>query len=414
MKSKILTFMMAIVAMSTVFVACSDDDKTEPEVLVKHTLTLDLPLNVQADTLIDAKAVFTNVNTKATYTLSKFEMKGKQFADTLTLPAGTYTIEVHGNVTYQLNGDTIKTPVKAVKENVHINQAPESSAIGNTTMALSTYNAQDGFVISEIFFTGTLTPKGKQYIDDQYIKIANNSDTVMYADGLAIAESDFLTVIKQDYKPDLMNQAMTISAMYVIPGSGKEHPVKPGEELVLAVNAKNHKEINSNSIDLSKADFEFYDKSSNPNISDDDNPNVPNLLSWTTSSATYFVMHNRGFKAYAIAKPQVDRETYTSKYLYTYSWVFTFNGKAYPMSDEANFLPNTWIIDAVNLSVASDYKWGVVAATLDAGWTHCGSVDHDKTRYGKAVVRKKTGNKWVDTNNSTNDFNADAKPTLFK
>ena len=125
-------------------------------------------------------------------------------------------------------------------------------------------------------------------------------------------------------------------------------------------------------------------------------------------------MHNRGFKAYAIAKPQVDRETYTSKYLYTYSWVFTFNGKAYPMSDEANFLPNTWIIDAVNLSVASDYQWGVVAATLDAGWTHCGSVDHDKTRYGKAVVRKKTGNKWVDTNNSTNDFNADAKPTLFK
>ncbi len=236
----------------------------------------------------------------------------------------------------------------------------------------------------------------------------------MYADGLAIAESEFLTVIKQDYTPDLMNQAMTVSAMYVIPGTGKEHPVKPGEELVLAVNAKNHKEINSNSIDLSKADFEFYDKSSNPNISDDDNPNVPNLLSWTTSSATYFVMHNRGFKAYAIAKPQVDRETYTSKYLYKYSWVFTFKGQAYPMSDEACFLPNTWIVDAVNLSVQSDYKWGVVAATLDAGWTHCGSVDKDKTRYGKAVVRKKAGNKWVDTNNSTNDFNADAKPTLFK
>ena len=414
MKSKILTFMMAIVAMSTVFVACSDDDKTGPEVLVKHILTLDLPLNVQADTLIDTKAVFTNVNTKATYTLSKFEMKGKQFVDTLTLPAGTYTIEVHGNVTYQLNGDTIKTPVKAVKENVHINQAPESSAISNTTMALSTYNAQDGFVISEIFFTGTKTPEGKQYTDDQYIKIANNSDTVMYADGLAIIESEFLTVDKQDYTPDLMNQAMTISAMYVIPGSGKEHPVKPGQELVLAVDAKNHKEFNKNSIDLSKADFEFYDVSSNPNISDDDNPNVPNLLSWTTESATYFSMHNRGFKAYALAKPQVDRETYVSKYQYKYKWVFKFEEYVFNQEATSNFVPNTWIVDAVNLSIQSDYQWGVVAATLDAGWTHCGSVDHDKTRYGKAVVRKKSGNKWVDTNNSTNDFNADAKPTLFK
>ena len=414
MKSKILAFIIAFVAMNTIFIACSDDDKTEPEVSVRHALTLDLPLNVQAGTLTDAKAVFTNVNTKATYTLSNFKKAGTQFADTLTLPAGNYTVEVHGNVTYQLNGETVKSPVRAVKENVRINQAPESSAIGSTNVALSTYNAQDGFVISEIFFTGTLTPEGKQYTDDQYIKIGNNSDTVMYADGLAIAESDFLTVDKQDYTPDLMQQAMTVSALYVIPGSGKEHPVKPGEELVLAIDAKNHKEFNKNSIDLSKADFEFYDKSSDPNISDDDNPNVPNLLSWTTSSATYFSMHNRGFKAYAIARPQVDQETYTSKYVYNYKWTFTFDGETYPMDNDANFLPNTWIIDAVNLSVASDYQWGVVAATLDAGWSHCGSTDQDQSRYGKAVVRKKSGNKWTDTNNSTNDFNADAKPTLFK
>lgn len=414
MIKKFLAFTMAIVAMSMVFVACSDDNKTEPEVSVRHALTLDLPLNVQAGTLTDAKAVFTNVNTKATYTLSNFKKAGTQFADTLTLPAGNYTVEVHGNVTYQLNGETVKSTVRAVKENVRINQAPESSAISSTNVALSTYNAQDGFVISEIFFTGTLTPEGKQYTDDQYIKIGNNSDTVMYADGLAIAESDFLTVDKQDYTPDLMQQAMTVSALYVIPGSGKEHPVKPGEELVLAIDAKNHKEFNKNSIDLSKADFEFYDKSSDPNISDDDNPNVPNLLSWTTSSATYFSMHNRGFKAYAIARPQVDQETYTSKYVYNYKWTLTFDGETYPMDNDANFLPNTWIIDAVNLSVASDYQWGVVAATLDAGWSHCGSTDQDQSRYGKAVVRKKSGNKWTDTNNSTNDFNADAKPTLFK
>ena len=67
MIKKFLAFTMAIVAMSMVFVACSDDNKTEPEVSVRHALTLDLPLNVQTGTLTDAKAVFTNVNTKAAY-----------------------------------------------------------------------------------------------------------------------------------------------------------------------------------------------------------------------------------------------------------------------------------------------------------------------------------------------------------
>ncbi|MBP5704128.1 MAG: DUF4876 domain-containing protein, partial [Paludibacteraceae bacterium] len=48
------------------------------------------------------------------------------------------------------------------------------------------------------------------------------------------------------------------------------------------------------------------------------------------------------------------------------------------------------------------------------GWAHCGTTTSDKTRYGKSVVRKKNGNKWVDTNNSTEDFESEAKPTLMK
>jgi hypothetical protein len=54
-----------------------------------------------------------------------------------------------------------------------------------------------------------------------------------------------------------------------------------------------------------------------------------------------------------------------------------------------------------------------MSSTIDAGYTHCGQVDKDQNRFGKAVVRKKNGNMWVDTNNSTNDFEADAKPSLF-
>ena len=80
----------------------------------------------------------------------------------------------------------------------------------------------------------------------------------MYADGLAIVQSQFQTNAKNDYKPNVMLQGMTVEDIFVIPGTGKQYPIKPGEEIVIAFNARNHKEFNANSIDLSKANFQFY------------------------------------------------------------------------------------------------------------------------------------------------------------
>lgn len=196
---------------------------------------------------------------------------------------------------------------------------------------MNTYHAQDGLVLSEIFFSGTLTPEGKQYSDDQYIKIANNSDSVLYLDGLAFVESDFLTVIKQDYKPNILDKAMTVDAVYMFPGSGRDYPIQPGKEVVVAINAINHKEFNSKSIDLSSANFEIYDESSNPNFSDTDNPNVPNLINWYDYSASYFSMHNRGFKAYAICRPTVDAQTF----------IKTISTPT-PISSPSENMPSTW------------------------------------------------------------------------
>ncbi|MFC2335482.1 MAG: LemA family protein, partial [Prevotella sp.] len=40
---------------------------------------------------------------------------------------------------------------------------------------------------------------GDPYTGDQYFRITNNSDEVLYADGLFIAESAFQQMIHQDY-----------------------------------------------------------------------------------------------------------------------------------------------------------------------------------------------------------------------
>ena len=84
---------------------------------------------------------------------------------------------------------------------------------------------------------------------------------------------------------------------------------------------------------------------------------------------------------------------------------------SFPMSQSAYRLPNDWIVDVVNCSVQSDYQWTLCAPALDMGWTHCGTIDGDKTRYFRAVRRKMIGLSadgnpiLQDTNNSTLDFN---------
>lgn len=60
---------------------------------------------------------------------------------------------------------------------------------------------ENDFIIEEIFFTGTLRASNKQYYGDDYVKIYNNTDRILYADGLALVESKFISTEKYDYTP---------------------------------------------------------------------------------------------------------------------------------------------------------------------------------------------------------------------
>lgn len=63
---------------------------------------------------------------------------------------------------------------------------------------------------------------------------------MLYADSLVIAESDFLTTMKQEYKPNIMDTDMAVAAMYMIPGTGRDVPVQPGGKLLIVDNAVDH------------------------------------------------------------------------------------------------------------------------------------------------------------------------------
>lgn len=403
MKQKFLLFALAV---SMIFTACSSDD--DPIVITSPvTISFEMPLNLENVEVQSSVVTLTNTATGIHTTLQNAiqHIAGVYSLNVEGLTEGTYRLKASGVLTYTVNGETYPTPFEIEQDNIALSLSKTSARI-----TISTYTAKGGFVLSEIFFTGTMTAEGKQYTNDQYVVITNNSTETLYADGLALLESSFLSTNNYQYVPDTNNDVFAVGAVYVIPGNGQDHPVEPGKSITIAVNAINHTEANPQSFDLSDADFECFDETSNPNFVDVDNENVPNMDKWFCYTATLWSMHNRGFKAFALAKMQVSKEEWLENYKYEGKYIMTFNDTSYEMNVTNTYrVPMTWIIDGVNLSVESDWQWNILPANIDKSWTYCGKLFNDKTRYGKAVIRKQAADgRLQDTNDSANDFTAEA------
>ena len=213
--------------------------------------------------------------------------------------------------------------------------------------------------------------------------------------------------------PDLMRDAITVSWLYLIPGNGTSVPVDAGESLLIALNAKNHTLINSNSIDLSGAQFEFYDVSPNTEFFDEDNPAAINLIKWYSDLWSYTMLNNKGTKSYGIVRMHSDYDTFIESNYYKYTYIVNAAWGTYESSGDGYFIPNSWVIDWVNLSIQNEWAWNVASPALDSGWTYCAETSSDKSRYGTSVIRKSDeSGKLIDTNNSTNDFLPRQKPSL--
>lgn len=304
-----------------------------------------------------------------------------------------------------------KAKLRALKQSVYITSSSQISLQDYCIVDT------DDLILSEIFYTGTLQPSGVQYNGDSYFKLYNNTDHVVYADGLTLFETKFLTTEKRNYTPDVMDEAVTVQALYTIPGSGNEHPVMPGEELLICDVGIDHRTINPNSFSLEHADFEWYDKSTKPSTTDIDSPLVPNLDKWYCYTLSIWVPHNRGFKAFGLARIPVSRDEYLLDYRYAFDYDLVTAAGTFPMSDESYKLPNEWVVDIVNCSIESDYSWQLCIPALDSGWTYCGTVNNDKTRYFHSVRRKvlriEDDGRIIlkDTNNSSEDFNPYVVPS---
>ena len=141
-------------------------------------------------------------------------------------------------------------------------------------------------VISEIYACGP--PGSGLYYQDKYVEFYNQTDSVVYLDGLIVAVvfANYYLGIRYANDPDYVHT----KSIYQFPGSGKDYPIHPGQFIVCAAEAINHKLVAPNSIDLSHADFEFY----KPNGTGIDNPNVPNMIYIYQDSGNLWLIGGEG------------------------------------------------------------------------------------------------------------------------
>lgn len=387
--------------------SCSDNEisRTQTEVSISY------PADAEGLTIVSEEIKAVNLSTGQTQILPS-----KSKIDIVSgLYDFIYSAEVRFSSSNGTETSTMKGTLSGKAENVSITQSPCNV---NIETFLSAENAD--FIIEEIFFTGTLRPSGSAYYGDGYIKIFNNTDHVLYADGVGFCESKFKSTANTEYSPDIRKDTMTIQSLYIIPGSGHDHPVLPGQSLLLCDTGIDHRNANTNSFDLSAADFEWYDVSQNPSTLDIDSETVPNLDKWYCYTESFYTLHNRGFTSIALVRVPIDKQTYLKDFWYSYDYTVYTAAGAFPMQQQAFKMPNNWILDGVNLSVEAARLWNVLPPSVDAGWTHCGTTDNDKTRFFKSVRRKvqyinSDGTRHLkDTNNSTDDFNADCIPSVIE
>ena len=170
MKKTTILSILAVLTLGMNFTSCKSDD-ADP-IVETTTITVELPLNVKNPTLTEATCTITNVENQqvTTATASQFINDGDGYV--LQVPGlveGTYNVELKGHLEFTANGVSGQKDFETKQENIKITQ--EAAKLHLT---VSAFTAQGGFVFSEIFFTGTTTPEGKQYSNDQYVVITNN------------------------------------------------------------------------------------------------------------------------------------------------------------------------------------------------------------------------------------------------
>jgi|GEM_PF-38533 hypothetical protein len=266
--------------------------------------------------------------------------------------------------------------------------------------------------------------------NDQYITIYNPSKQTLYLDSMAIVTNQIDPRVIFEFAPgdNFVNSYYGVNSIMCFPGKGHDYPVKPGQTIVIVNHAIDHakdyeKYLDDNGenlkeyegidqfLDLSKADFEW-----SPSTDKNNNPNVPDLMPITPSRAMSTISEAVGlalvrlpwspatFAQYEKRNAEADKKAKVKNPVHYINVTNT---------DFADFIaveiPFNNVIDC--MTICPRRRFLMKPSKLDKGFL--GVAEENFSTYsnenilkvmGLSLQRKFDGKGFVDTDNTTTDF----------
>lgn len=376
---KLMCMVMLMLATSFSFVSCSDDDDDAPK-SYQLQINLNLQDGMTAENISDLSVVLTN---------------DKGIEQTITLSGTSATVET-------LQGMYTLTASGKVKDEAAAYATGKASVdlFADATVTIDvTKIYQSPLIYKSIYTTG-----GKQgYVVDQYFEIVNNSDEVQYLDQLILSAPTGNQTKENAWQANGMKDLYECGQGTVLafPGSGKDYPLNPGQSIVLANNAVDHRELagEGNACpDLSKADWEVYIDNVQGEI-DYEAPNVDIIF----QSNAYMKAFGLGFFGRAFIIARLPQGMTPQDFAADEKNIMTTPGTSSKM--EFLMIPSKYVLDAVD--IWDSLKTGHYPTFLPKDDVK--GVFGSEAWAGKCVRRKVTKVEngrayYQDTNNSANDF----------
>lgn len=329
-------------------------------------------------------------------------------------------------------------------DDVTFNASSNESILENTTVQLTLVPGRIGnLVFKQLYYAGSNTSTGASF-RDEFIEIYNNSNDTIYADSLYFGDTwsnnskvsagatrfDWSKSIGMPANiGDPSNDYIYARYLFMIPGSGKDHPIAPGQSIIIAQTALNHTQpYTDNSgkvqgitdpaltVDLSHADFETYladykkaqaaDPSTfTPYRWDLDNPDVPNVDVISVVSGQDWVMDATGREDFFMFKTSENVANWQS-YPDPAQTTITTSTSLYKQ------IPVKYVIDAVEIipPITANAIPKRLPASLDGQGTYVAGGQYSSQSLIRKTVKTINGRIVLqDTNNSANDFDTKAK-----
>jgi len=375
--------------------SCIDTSENSGFNRVEVSVDAKFPEDVPNANISSGKIRFTELNTRAEYTFAL------PVYDPYLLPSGLYDVDAQA-VAKDDSGKEYN--MRASASSVSI------SSSSSISLDYFFFNPESSLIFSEIYVVGSLNATSTGGLRDTYFRIYNNTDETIYADGLGIAESTLVNSRANAYEvvTEANNRQINFTAgtIWVIPGNGTDYPILPGESIKIVDQAFNWDNEVPGALDHSDADFEWADDDPR----DTDNPAVANLEKWYCYSLTVWMPASLANRSYALVRfPEgMTAEQYLKDYYGPYDYIHTIG--TLMRNEKAYLIPNSWILDGVNLGNGETFIYGALGDAVDISYSPCSDVDKDPKRFGKVMRRKVATVKddghiiYKDTNDSYNDF----------